>query len=141
MELESVDHFQEYVIKAYTSSQPSLVEQIILLSAFVSVLPLCLLTTAEPSIANDYESQLLLCRQSLDSAISRLPFRLPATFDSTLALVMAVRVVPLLSRICSLTRSIEYLPAQSMPTNPRMEPHLCRNTYGAGSGFAQGVPT
>ncbi|CAG9998254.1 unnamed protein product [Clonostachys byssicola] len=89
MEFESIDQFQEYIFRVYSSSHPTAAEQIILLAAWVSTMPACALVVVDATQKAEIEAQVVTCRDSLDVALSRLPLQFPSTFENILALTMA----------------------------------------------------
>ncbi|KAL0938607.1 fungal specific transcription factor [Colletotrichum truncatum] len=88
-ELESLDQFQEYFLNVYCSSHPTAAEQIIILAAFTWLFSCCSSVNSIPSQREEFEKQAMTCDKSLETAITRLPFHLPTTFDYVLALSMA----------------------------------------------------
>lgn len=101
---ESLDQFQDYFLRAYSSDQPTLAEQIILLAAWISLFPSCALASTGTPQAAEYQAETAICLESLDVAIARLPFHLPVTFDSILALATAVSSSKITPRVPDLTR-------------------------------------
>lgn len=140
IEFESIEHLQEYVVNVFTTSRPTLAEQIIPLAAWVGCIPLCARLACEPSQAEEYESAYVTCRESLDTAIARLPFHMPATFDNTMAMAMAVSFPRWLGFPgTDLIPNAECALSLQMPGYLGMEPRNCRGSHGPGLGLPQGL--
>lgn len=90
-EFESPEHFQDYFLTVYGSSQSTLAEKIILLAGLLPLFSECSCVLDDQSLKDHYLAQVALCRESLETLLASLPFHLPSTYDYVLALALAVR--------------------------------------------------
>lgn len=89
-EFESIEHFQEYFVKVYGSSCPSIAERIILFLGLCNLFCECACVVEEPALKNEYRKQSSLSRANLETLLANLPFHMPSTYDYVLALALAV---------------------------------------------------
>ena len=89
-EFESTEHFQEYFVKVYGSSYPSIAERIILFLGLYNLFCECACVVEEPILKNEYRKQSSLCQDNLETLLANLPFHMPSTYDYVLALALAV---------------------------------------------------
>lgn len=90
MEFESLEHFQDYFFKVYSSSHPTAAEQIILFSGMYMLFAECAPMAESETMKAECKIQGEACRKNMETLLTGLPFHMPCTFDYVLALALAV---------------------------------------------------
>ncbi|KAL3456643.1 hypothetical protein BJX64DRAFT_293904 [Aspergillus heterothallicus] len=88
-EFGTLPDFTQYVIKACSPGLISDMELIIVHFTLHGLFTQCSIQATDDEIRQDYESQALICQESLETILSHLPFHIDTNIDSITALYMA----------------------------------------------------
>lgn len=90
MEFPTLGHFMEYLIKVYSPGMATEADLIIVHVGLYWLFCACSSAAIDESTKQDYDVQACVCRDNLDTILSRLSFHMPTTMDYACAMSLAV---------------------------------------------------
>lgn len=92
-EFVSLSQFTEYLVRAYSPGPTSNTDKIIVLGGLFWLFCECALDTDNDQTREKFWNQAALSRETLETVLYHLPFHIPVSFDSVLAMSIAVSSV------------------------------------------------
>ncbi|KAL6415588.1 putative C6 transcription factor [Ilyonectria robusta] len=89
MEFPTLGHFMEYFIKVYSPGMATEADLIIVHVGLYWLFCACSSATVDESIKQDFDAQACVCRDNLETILSRLSFHMPTTMDYACAMNLA----------------------------------------------------
>lgn len=90
MDLQTIPEFTTHFIKVCSPGPVTEADLIIFYLGLYWLFCECTNVVEDESLKKEYTAQSIICRDSLETVLSRLPFHMPATLEHVLALCMAV---------------------------------------------------
>lgn len=90
MDLQTIPEFTTHFIKVCSPGPVTEADLIIFYLGLYWLFCECVNAVGDENLKKDYMTQSIICRDSLETVLSRLPFHMPATLEHVLALCMAV---------------------------------------------------
>lgn len=98
MDLQTIPEFTTHFIKVCSPGPATEADLIIFYLGLYWLFCECANAVEDDNLRKEYTAESLICRDSLETVLSRLPFHMPATLEHVLALCMAVSYSSLLTR-------------------------------------------
>ena len=93
MDLQTIPEFTTHFIKVCSPGPVTEADLIIFYLGLYWLFCECTNVVEDESLKKEYTAQSIICRDSLETVLSRLPFHMPATLEHVLALCMAVSLL------------------------------------------------